>query len=237
MFFRKRDTANTTLLPPSPYVLAPTGEFDGNDGKWSTFFINLGDEDGSGRGQNFKVLISTSSPIILVPGQAEWCNNDCAEARGVEIFNGKQPSGLVEDGWKESGLYDLPLPDWWSGNDSLGGHWFTGNVGLGTSSSQSLILTDQFVVDHTNEDFYMGTFGLAAGAIDPGSGAKEPFITNFYKSAQKIPSVSYGYTAGAFYRKSCCFRPHFDTRPSWSSINRKPHCPVCATILKQDTRS
>lgn len=201
MFFRKRDNA-TIILPPQPVSLVPSGEFDGNDGKWSTFYINVGG-DGEGRGQNFKVLISTSSPLTLVPQQAEWCDQTCAENRGVGIFDSKQPLGFESEssvGWKDSGIFTIPLPDWWSGNKNLSGTWGTTAVGLGEASKESKTLADQFAVEYTFNDFFMGSFGLAAGAINPGSGAKSPFITNF-EAFNQIPSISYGYTAGAYYRK------------------------------------
>lgn len=204
MYLEQRaNNANTTQLPPPPIVVAPSGDFDGNDGKWSTFYINIGD-DGSGRGQNFKVLIFTSSPVTMVPQQTEWCNSDCAAKRGVMVFNGEQPLGFESQqskAWKDAGIYTIPLPHWWSGTKNLSATWGSENVGLGESSKQSDILASQWVMEYTFKDFYMGSFGLAVGAVNPGSGSKDPFLANLNSSAQLIPSVSYGYTAGAYYRE------------------------------------
>lgn len=203
MFLRKRTETTTTAtnLPPSPYVFPPSGKYIGNDGKWSTFHINIGDT-GKGHGQNFQVVPFTSSPITLVPLQSDWCNDDCAAKRGVEVFEGKQPSGYKTESsqaFKEYGTYDLPvntLPTWTG--SKLSGYWALDNVGLGTSSEKSPILQQQYVVGYTAKDFYLGSFGLTIGDISAGSESRPPFLQNF-AAFQQIPSRSYGYTAGAFY--------------------------------------
>lgn len=209
MILKPREEIKPAIKPP--FVLSPSGDFDGNDGKWSTFVINVGD-DGTGIGQNFKTLISTSSSLVLVPEQAPWCNNDCAASRGVEVFNSKQPSGFETSSshgpWNEGGLFNIPLPYWWNGNagnTSLNGTWGQDNVGLGPTSANSQVLAQQFVVGYTDEALYMGSFGLGRAANDPGNSPKTPFLVNFADPGQEngslIPSASYGYTAGASYRK------------------------------------
>ncbi|KAF1944718.1 acid protease [Clathrospora elynae] len=210
MYFAKREQPLPLQLP---YVLSPSGTFDGNDGKWSTFIINIGD-DGSGRGQNFKVLISTSSPLTQVPQQTAWCTtDDCARSRGIMLFDGSQSLGFNSAKslqWKDTGKYTIPLPRWWPTADGLtvngsanpAAVWGVGSVGLGESSLQSDILINQYVVEYTVADFFMGSFGLAVGATGPLHADKPTFIDNFYGSAHKIASRSYGYTAGAFYRNN-----------------------------------
>jgi hypothetical protein len=214
MYFGKR--AEPIPLPPAPYVVASSGSFEGNDGKWSTFNINIGD-DGTNKsnGQNFRVLISTSSPNTLIPGQTDWCESEkCANSRGIELYNGKQSLGLQESPqWKDAGLYQIPLPKWWidtlsiDGNNETGGIWGDDNVGLGNSSPNSPILSQQYVVKYLVENFYMGSFGLAVGTSGPPGGDKPNFLDNFYNSAHMIASRSYAYTAGAYYREYPF--PHF----------------------------
>ena len=206
MYFSKRDDANSTVAPPKPLVVEPSGVFDGNDGKWSTFYINLGDSDGSGNGENFKVLVSTSSPITMVPGQAEWCNEDCAKKRGVQVFNGQQPRGYDMESsptWQDAGIYTVPKPDWWNRGD-LNGSLGTDNVGMGESSKDSRILSKQLVMTYKFEEYYLGFFGLAAGTVAAGNSETAPYLYNLAHASQseyQIPSVSYGHTAGASYRK------------------------------------
>ena len=210
MRISRRDDANATnLLPPRAFAAKSTGDFEGNDGRWSTFWINVG-SDGKSAGQEFRVLISTSSSLILLPREVEWCNQDCAADRGVAQFNGKQPLGLVkENNWERYGLYDIPMPHWYtkdffgSRNDTPGAVWGIQNAALDRSSPQAQILADRFVAEVASRDFYMGSFGLAAGAIDTaGATSKKSFLLELDASVPPlIASVSYGYTAGAIYRK------------------------------------
>ncbi|KAF2126554.1 acid protease [Dothidotthia symphoricarpi CBS 119687] len=201
MYFSKRADTNATIqLPPKPVVVSPSGSFDGNDGKWSTFLINIG-SDNDGNGQNFKVLISTSSPLTLVPQQTDWCNNDCAKDRGILLYNNQQPLGAEDSQyWQKAGTYVIPDTDSWS-NDSLAGNWGLDNVGLGLSSKESLILAERYVVKYIFEDFFLGSFGLTVGEVGPNGGSKPTFLSEFANSNQ-IASSSYGYTAGAHYRNN-----------------------------------
>ncbi|KAF2659725.1 acid protease [Lophiostoma macrostomum CBS 122681] len=205
MYLESRDaTANATELPHPPYAFAPSGSWDGNDGLWSTFMINTGDAKGSGDGQNFRVLISTSSSITQVPAEAPWCRDaECAKKRGIELDGAQQPLGLNTDvsttGWSEQGLFALPLPDYWSGGN-LNGSWGTMPVGLGTTSRSSWVQPDQLVVTNANADLFMGAFGLGYNAISTGSSPQKPWLTNMNESGALIPSASYGYGAGASYK-------------------------------------
>ena len=210
MFSKKR--AEPIQLPPTPYVLIPSTQFEGNDGRWSTFFINVGDDGkNSSNGQNFRVLISTSSPATLVPQQTEWCSEpspeECAASRGILSYEGSQSLGFDDTKspqWKNAGIYNIPVPEWY--NDTLQAEepaavWGVDNVGLGQSTPQSFILGEQYVVKYTVANFYMGSFGLAVGSTGPPGALKPNFMDNMYGSAHGIASRSYGYTAGAYYRK------------------------------------
>lgn len=194
---KRTDPPTTILLPPKPVVLDPSGTFDGNDGKWSTFYINIGSGN-EGNGQNFKILISTSSPLVLVPQQTEWCDEQCAKNRGILLYDNQQPLGAVDSQyWQKAGTYVLPDTNRWS-NESLAGTWGLDNVGLGLSSKESLILAQRYVVKYTFEDLFLGSFGLTVGEVGPSGGSKTTFLSEFVKSNQ-IASSSYGYTAGAYY--------------------------------------
>lgn len=67
------------------FSLTPSGNWDGNDGAWSTFMIRVGTP-----AQLFRVLPSTSGTKTWIPipdncnAGISWCGN----ARGVEPFNG-----------------------------------------------------------------------------------------------------------------------------------------------------
>jgi hypothetical protein len=210
MQFSKRDDANATnQLPPRPLVAKYTGSFDGNDGRWSTFWINVG-SDGKSDGQNFKVLISTSSPITLLPMQAEWCDEECAAQRGVDQFGVKQPRGLdTKNNWEPFGDYDIPMPHWYtnnflgSRNDTPAAAWGVQNVALDQSSPQANIIANRYVAGYTTRDPYIGSLGLAVGGPSPGGASRKTFLTALEEATtpRLIASSSYGYTAGAIYRE------------------------------------
>lgn len=210
-----RTRADTTLvqLPPKPLVLTPSGTFDGDDGKWSTFNINIAG-DGEGKGQNFKVLISISSPITMVPRQTEWCSDEeCAKRRGTLDPGALGLSTTLSDAYRLVGIYTLPLQDlfWWSQNlmspnfnGTLTGAWAQGNVGLGGASKQSITFQNQYVVSSYLKEFYLGSLGLSIGSISPTGASLPTFFTTLAQAPNKIASPSYGFTAGASYRKYPC---------------------------------
>lgn len=215
MYLTSRDeNANTTAELPVPYqIVPPSGKFDGDDGKWSTFNINVGDRDGTGRGQNFRVLVSTSSSVTQVPMQASWCSDDdCAQDRGIEVYQSRQPKGLVAEastGWTQNGIYSYATPYWWTGRN-INVTWGWSNVGLGSSSPQSPVLTQQMVVGNTNEEFFLGSLGVEILPITTGGGPQATYLDNLAYSNQTA-SRSYGYTAGASYSKYNLF--HAKTLP------------------------
>lgn len=202
MHLRKRVDATF----PLPKIVTPSGKFEGNDGKWSTFFINVNSNENGVNGQDFRVLASTSSSAILVPGKTEWCNETCAEKRGILLFDGKQPKGMEPQGsWVKSGLYEIPVPYWYSkefvhGNLTLRGEKGATNVGLGQSSPTSLVLVDRYVISYVFEDYFLGSFGLESGSFG-GQGATKPTFLTQFRTENNIASASYAYTAGAWYRK------------------------------------
>ncbi|EDU48788.1 conserved hypothetical protein [Pyrenophora tritici-repentis Pt-1C-BFP] len=211
-FWRRKDP----IILPTPYVLSPSGKFEGNDGKWSTFVINIGDDGkNQSNGQNFRVLISTSLGTTLVPQQTEWCSDEtCAESRGIMPFEGSQSRGFDDSKssqWQTAGTFNIPLPPWYIDQlqlDSDGNStkpaavWGVDSVGLGETSPQSLVLSDQYVVKYTVGNFYLGSLGLAVGRTGASGATRPNFIENMYGSAHRIASRSFGYTAGAYYRNN-----------------------------------
>lgn len=206
MLFKQR-SPKVTLLP-QPLIVPSSGDFDGNDGKWSSFNINIGN-DGTGTGQNFKVLISTSSGLTLVPQQAGWCNADCAKERGVQTFNAQPARGLVTTGstaWELLGIYDIPLPKWFATanltmDPKPGGVFGKDYVASGQAVVGSKPSSKQVVVAYPDEDFYMGWLGLAAGSSGVPNGSLPNFLDNLATTANPvIPSRSFGYSVGAYYR-------------------------------------
>lgn len=126
-------------------------------------------------------------------------------------FEGKPSLGLQTTvSWKEDGLFGLPWPPWWS-NDSMlpstnrsqGEIYGITNIGLGQVSQQSLIYEGQSVVSYNGKDFFLGSLGVGISRLSLAGSDKKNFIKTMAASNGEfaIPSLSYGYTAGAWYRK------------------------------------
>lgn len=217
MWLQRRADDPSESRIPKPISVEPTGKWDGSDGKWSSFLINVGDysddRDQQGHGQNFRVLISTSVAVTQVPLKSWWCNDDdgdCAERRGLEIFEGQTVFGLnvTDDSehperWVDEGPSYLPLPKWWSNNMGPQVNVSSGFavVGLGPSSNLPTAygFREQRVMATTSKDLFIGALGLENTPVENNGNAKPAFI-DIIKQLKHTPSESYGYTAGAYYR-------------------------------------
>lgn len=141
------------------------------------------------------------------------------------LYNGQQPRGLLEppDNWERYGIYDIPVPYWYksdfasaSANGTLRGVWGISNVGLGGSSPSSPVLPSRYIAKYAFDDFFMGSFGLAAGQVGQDGSTKNTFLTQ-YEGSGKIASSSYGYGAGAYYRECKASLPFCPKISSWLS--------------------
>lgn len=187
---------NTT---PSPISFDPSQEFDGNDGKWSTFVIRVGTPE-----QNFRVLPAPSTGEFIIP-VSEGCIEDdppnCGNLRGAYSFKGFASSGfLVNESstWSEIGLYDVGLQS--NLNYSTNATYGLDNVGMMIQNSGGPTLSSQVVAGIASKDFYLGLVGLSpkAANFSEFEHPQRSLITTL-KDERKIPSTSYGYTAGAHY--------------------------------------
>ena len=81
-------------------------------------------------------------------------------------------------------------------------------VALGPSSAAGLELTqNSLIAGVATEPFYLGLLGL-----QPSNSSRfndsSPSVMTLLKNQGQIPSLSYGYTAGALYSKNCPFHPN-----------------------------
>ena len=122
---------------------------------------------------------------------------DCVQSRGG-LFDSKNSSS-----WAEVGQFALITEQnlGYAGNQDVGDYGFD-TVGL---SSQGNISLDHMVVGQINTtDYFLGNFGLDPWPVNfTNLNAPNPSFISTLKSKNLIPSLSYGYTAGARYRRSC----------------------------------
>ncbi|KAF7502717.1 hypothetical protein GJ744_005225 [Endocarpon pusillum] len=179
----------------APLSFAPSGYWDGIDGSWSTFVVELG---------------TPPQPVRLLPsitGQAIWavmpqaCHNSssyniCSSDRGG-IFATNQSST-----WEQKGMFVLPLNPQnylpFYGDAMLGFETVTPK--LDGPHYEVRTLDHQVVANYAAEDFYIGALGLSPLSINITSvNDSHPSLLGTLRAENHISSTSYGYTAGANY--------------------------------------
>lgn len=181
---------------PGPIVVAASQEFDGNDGPWSSFAIQVGTP-----AQTVKVLISTASYqtwVVLPQGCTSKDPSNCESSRG-EIFHPDQSRTWIKNNFTANGTFSFPLESnlGYVSNAEYGYDTLT----LGWKGSGGSPLQHQVVAGIATKDFYMGLFG-----VNP----RPSNFTNFdetvssfmsdLKNQSMIPSLAYAYTSGNQYR-------------------------------------
>lgn len=185
---------------PTPWSWPASSFWDGNDGFWNSFIVQVGTP-----AQEFRVFPSILEQAIWVPhpqGCAQDDPIDCPYTRGTLPFQGANSTGLQVDkssSWEAIGIYTLS-----SYGESMG---YPGNglFGLDTvalsNQSDPLELSQQVVAAIADKSFYLGQFGLGPKPSNFTT-YNEP-IPNYMSTLVNksiIPSLSFGYTAGAHYR-------------------------------------
>ncbi|KAF2743771.1 acid protease [Sporormia fimetaria CBS 119925] len=185
---------------PAPIVFAPSERWDGHDGSWSTFDIHVGSPP-----QSFRVLPSPATGDIYIP-HPQGCENstgDCGQRRGVygidtvDSKSGFQPNASTT--WHEMGWYDTLLRE--DLNYTGNGLYGQDTVGLQLPSLNGPVLEQQIVAAVANKKVFIGVFGLSpVPANFSDFNNPQPVFFKVLKDQNKIPSLSYAYTAGASYK-------------------------------------
>ncbi|KAI9740178.1 MAG: hypothetical protein M1834_004756 [Cirrosporium novae-zelandiae] len=175
-----------------PFSVPVTGQWDGDDGPWSSFAAAVGNPL-----QSVRLLPSSgeSSIWVILPEGCYYSDVNCSNLRGNEFFTNESST------WQQKGLFDLEISEekllGYSGNGLYG----FDNLSLGwqDDNSNTLNLTHQVIAGIATDDFYIGTLPLNPRAVnftnfdDPQTSMLQTLRDN-----QMIPSVSWGYTAGAY---------------------------------------
>jgi hypothetical protein len=187
----------------TPFAFSPSEIWNGNNGNWSSFVVRVGTPE-----QDFQVLPSAATGEVLVPDSGGCQPNhgdpyNCADRRGV--VNSTYHLGFessASETWNALGIFKTQLATelGYAANASYG----RDNVGLIAPNSGAPKLTDQVVGSLFNKQpFFVGFIGLSPKSINftDFNNPRPSFITSM-RNTGHIPSVSYGYTAGASYSKS-----------------------------------
>lgn len=186
VFFLTAIADKAASAEPSALSLPVRTDWLGYDGNWSPVSIRVGTPP-----QWVDVFVSTASQETWVVGSG-GCDGTqkCRTERGG-IFESNASST-----WEDQGPFTLGL------DPQLG---FDGD---GIYGFDSLALSDQIsvpcqVVGVINTtDYWLGFFGLGVKPTNFTSADKPTFLASMVENQSLIPSHSYGYTAGAYYRKN-----------------------------------
>ncbi|KLO85445.1 uncharacterized protein LW93_14056 [Fusarium fujikuroi] len=175
-----------------------TQDRTGSDGNWSTISFSLGSNS-----QAIEVLVSTAlsefwaigpggclPSMFSSPGQEPHC----IAARGG-IYNPQESSG-----WSPLGTWQLGL--------SYLGYDGNGNYGRDVISTQSPLSDDPYTMDGVliatinTTNYLNGLFGLGITQSNFNGTVADSPLTQAVGTYGLIPSYSFGYTAGAYYRNT-----------------------------------
>ncbi|KAI4161371.1 MAG: hypothetical protein LQ342_004923 [Letrouitia transgressa] len=122
---------------------------------------------------------------------------DCASTRGGLFATNRSLT------WDDEGLFDLhqQLNLGYSGN----GHFGFDSIALGYPGSGAITVEHQILTTIATKDFYIANWGIAprpTNLTTINSNNSHQSLLSTLKENNQIPSLSYGYTAGARYRES-----------------------------------
>ncbi|KAK6357952.1 hypothetical protein TWF730_007308 [Orbilia blumenaviensis] len=195
---RRRETAI-----PFPVEVDPSQEWDGNDGPWSSFAVRVGTPP-----QVARILPGTGSnqQMVVLP---EGCMSsrdtaDCPTYRGSTFMMNESTTWKNNTLYSPTSIYELGVEKrlGFKGNAVFG----YDNMILGWLGSDGPHLTNQSIAGIATKDFFVGVLGLNPRPTNFSTfNNPVPSLLQNLKDSQKIPSLSWSYTAGNKYRFNSVF--------------------------------
>ena len=190
-------TPRTSWAKPAPLVYPPTSMYSTPDGRWTSFDLRIGQP-----AQQVGLLVSTASQYLMATlgdGCTIWnASNPCPNDLG-QVFRRNQSKTSQNEGSYDTGSFEKNLV----GDDILA--FISDNVSLGADVTISMpTLKSQLVALFQPGTFapngsYFGLLGLSPAPVSLGNGVQYPTLFATLKSQGIIPSLTWSYTAGAYY--------------------------------------
>ncbi|KAI6748605.1 hypothetical protein HG530_015378 [Fusarium avenaceum] len=175
---------------PGP-ILLPASGWSGSDGNWSTISLSLGSNS-----QQVEVLVSTalSEFWAVGPGGCLPKEPHCIAARGG-VFNPQESSD-----WSPLGIWQLGLNYLGYGGN---GDYGRDHISMQSPLSDTPYTMDDVLIATINTTSYLhGLFGLGITQGNFNGTVADSPLTQAVAQYGLIPSYSFGYTAGAYYRNT-----------------------------------
>ena len=132
--------------------------------------------------------------VVLSQGCELNSNADCQDERGGFFNPDASTSWQDQKTWS----FGVELNHGYANND--GGDYGYDTLGVMSPDGSGVNLDDQVIAGIATKSSFMGNLGLAARTPSFNNQSNPSFIQSL-KDKKKIPSLSYGYTAGAHYSK------------------------------------
>lgn len=122
--------------------------------------------------------------------------SNCTKARGGAYDESKS------NNWVKKDIYALGAEAnlGYTQNSDNGEYGFD-TLGVAVQGGGNVSLIHQLIAGIATKDFFLGNLGLADRSLNFTNSASETGFFSQLRSKNLIPSLSYGYTAGASYRK------------------------------------
>ncbi len=182
-------TGSSSTTPQPTAISVPVkADWHGIDGFWSPVTLRIGTIP-----QQVDLLVSTASQETLVVGTAgcDVTDTECFAKRG-RLFDINSSTT-----WEGQGNYTLGL-DPQLGFDDNGVYGYD-NIALNDVISVPSQIVG--VINFSTTDYWLGFFGLGVEPTNFTNIDKPSFLDSIVQNQSLVPSHSYGYTAGAHYRK------------------------------------
>ena len=192
------DSSNSSVLP-QPLSLPRTENFDGNDGLWSTFALRIGQPP-----QGLSFLPSTPSTVTWGIDASTGCPSgipvpppfagdpQCTDSRGNPFNSNRSIT------WIPNSIYTLGVGGI-LGFDTTATFGFD-DISIEVSGASASTIPHQVVAKVGDPRYWLASFGLYPAATNfSATEGSQPSAMQTMKSNNLIPSLSYGYTAGAYY--------------------------------------
>lgn len=185
---RRADEESTI---PAALNIAAAQNWDGNDGPWSSFPLQVGN-----RVQNVRVQIGTAATSVVTVS-AEGCPGEygpnCGDSRGLLFYPNESLT------WIENSIFNIGINNA-LGLDTQADAGFD-TVTIGWQGSTTATVEHNVVFNADSATYWLGLFGLNPRPTnfttytDPQPSFIQQLVNN-----GTIPSLSWGYTAGNQYR-------------------------------------
>ena len=145
---------------------------------------------------SLRVLVSTLVPetwVVLESGCGPGSASNCTDSRGGTF------SIKASGSWTNFGNWSLGEEQNIDVDQSTGGVVGWDTLGIQAQGVGPLTLDNQTILALERKDFWLGNLGLAVRAPAYDNGTHPSFLSAL-RTKNLIPSLSYGYTAGAYYR-------------------------------------